>query len=110
MTITTEGLKDLVAERIDLKAQEAEIKERLAMIDGLIIDELGTGITPVGDVKVQVSTRKTLNNKALAAQYTPEAYPSLYKPVLDTAVVKEQFAPSALEPFYTVSAPFVTVK
>ncbi|MFD2839355.1 hypothetical protein ACFSYH_02055 [Populibacterium corticicola] len=103
--------EQLVREAVKLQAEQEAIKERLDTIKTILVTDLGSGTHEVGEHKVQVreGTRR-LSSTRLTKAYPADQYPQLYKTAIDTAAVKANFAPVALEDFYDVGAATVTFK
>ena len=94
------ALEQLVARRVELKADAEYIAEQIEQIDAQLIDLLGTvGTHDVAGTKVQIREYSRTDLKKLAADYPADQYPALYATSLDSAAVKKQFAPAALEQY-----------
>ncbi|KAB1647496.1 hypothetical protein F8O06_02850 [Pseudoclavibacter sp. CFCC 14310] len=108
---TDEQLRALAIERLDLAAEIAERKERIEQIDEVLlqhITEPRTDLVAGFKVRIQQGARR-IDAKKIEKAYPAAQYPGLYAAKLDTAAVKKQFAPAALEAFQTQSAPTVHI-
>lgn len=101
----------LVNEAIALQTQMEQAKERLDEIKIQLINRRKPGTHSIGDHKVQIRAGvRRLNSSRLAAAFPVEQFPKLYKAAFDTAAVKHEFAPTALEQYYDTGAPVVSFK
>ncbi|QZY52900.1 hypothetical protein [Leucobacter tenebrionis] len=94
----------------ELKAMAERIKEEKETLDARLVEALGEGTHKHEHATVTISRRGTVDKKRLAADYPAESFPTLYEPVISTDAMKQQFAPAALEPYKTYSAPSVTIR
>lgn len=104
---------ELVDERASLQADVEFIKERIAQIDGQLIERLPIGVTEIGDTKVEVREYSRLDTKWIEENYPVSQYPQLYKvtaPAVDAAAVKKQFAPAVLEEHKVRGAKSVVIR
>ena len=85
----------LNARRDELKAEIAEL-----LPDGGI----------VGDSKVSVTHRRTLNSRLIEKEYPYEKYPAFYKHTLNTTAVRQALGTERLEKFQAKESLTVTVK
>lgn len=101
----------LVNEAVSLQAQAEQIKERLDEIKIQLINKKAPGTHTIGDHKVQIRAGvRRLSSTRLAKDFPAETFPQLYKNSFDTAAVKNEFAPAALEQYYDIGAPVVSFK
>ena len=109
---TEQTVDNLVLRRVELDDLIARATEEKQTINLQIIEKLGDGTHETQHAKVVIARRGTLDAKQLEAAYPAEQFPQLYTTStrLDTAQVKKEFAPTALEQFKTYSAPSVTIK
>lgn len=105
------NLVALAEEAVTLNAQAEQIKERLDEIKAILVNEAGAGTHTLGVHKVQIRAGvRRLNTSRLTATYPADQFPQLYKNAIDTAAVKNQFAPAALEDFYELGSAVVSFK
>lgn len=104
---------ELVEERASLKADQEHIAERIAQIDLLLIERLGTvGTHDVDGTKVEVREYSRLDTAWIEGEYPQSQYPQLYKTstAVDLAAVKKQFAPAVLDEHKVRGAKSIVVK
>ncbi|MDY5159549.1 hypothetical protein [Actinotignum urinale] len=105
-----ETIEQLVNLALSLRAEKQQCEEALAVTNEKIAQLLPTGGT-VGDHRVNVTRRKTLNIKQLEKAYPVAKFAHLYEPKLSTSAVKNAFSPTQLERFKTESStPTVTIR
>ncbi|QIK83010.1 hypothetical protein [Sanguibacter sp. HDW7] len=106
--IDIEQLAAELAKRQDAIAADVD---RIAEIKAILATRLPIGSLAVGDYKVIVKAgARRLSTSRLTAAFPVESYPALYKAALDTAAVKEQFAPAALAEYQDQGKPTVEVR
>lgn len=97
---TAPTVAELVATRVELKADMEYIQGRIDEIDAQIIAALGTvGTHDVDGTKVQVREYSSTDKARLQADYPAEQFPQLYELTLSTAALRKQFAPAALDAY-----------
>lgn len=106
------NVDDLVLQRVHIDDQIARLQEQKELVNAQLINQLGDGTHPTKHAKIVISRRGTLDAKKIEAAYPADQFEQLYttSTKLDTAKVKKEFAPAALESFKTYSAPSVTIK
>jgi hypothetical protein len=108
-TATLPTLAEDVARRVALKERADHIAQEIALID----DRLRThdfGNHDAGEYQLQVQHNRRLDAAAIEARFPVAQYPHLYKPAVNTAALKENFAPVELEKFYVEGAPKIMVR
>jgi hypothetical protein len=101
----------LVGEYVSVRSLRDDAAGRLKEIQAAILEawpELGT--FKAGEHKLIISTRATLDEALVEAEWPPGEFPDLYALKLDTKEVRNQVAPKDLEPFTNISAPTVSVR
>ena len=107
---TEQHVDEWVLRRVELDAIIARATEEKQQLNQQLIEKLGDGTHETRHARVIVSRRGTIDAKKLATDYPAVQYPTLYKHVIDNDRVKAEFAPTALEPYKSFSAPSVTIK
>lgn len=79
-TITTEKLKELALELVNIQTDIAALKEEAAKIEATL-KALPAGKYEAGDATLTVSHPRRFNEKKFTATYTPEAFPQFYQTV-----------------------------
>lgn len=104
-------IEQLAAELAKRQEAIAADVDRIAEIKAILATRLPVGTLAVGDYEVIVKAgARRLSTSRLAAAFPVETHPSLYKPTLDTAAVKAQFAPVALAEYQDQGKPTVEVR
>lgn len=113
-TTTTEQpsfqAQNAVEELSTIKTEIDHLTGRKRDLEKVLVHELGNGTHEVAGLKVQVSTPRTLDPKAVEAAYPALENAALYKTVLDADAVKRAFAPNVLESFKKDGTTRVTLK
>lgn len=86
----------------DLQSEEAALIAQ-------IIENTPMGKTEAGDWVVSISTSRRLDTKRLEERFPVTQYPHLYRPVINTPAVRENFSPIELRQFETETSPSVKV-
>lgn len=107
--------EDLVAERVALKAQEANVKARLAEIDDEIRAAVEAGRlaskTVFGDLVLSVRPGNArIDEEALAAEYPEDWFGELYVSKVNTKRVRELLPVEEVAKFEKRGTPVVSVK
>ena len=79
-TITTEKLKELALELVNIQTNIATLKEEAARIEAQL-KSLPAGKYEAGDATLTVSHPRRFNEKKFTATYSPEAFPQFYQTV-----------------------------
>lgn len=79
-TLTTEKLKELALELVNIQTNIATLKEEAAQIEAQL-KSLPAGKYEAGDATLTVSHPRRFNEKKFAATYSPEAFPQFYQTV-----------------------------
>lgn len=104
-------LDQLAAELVKRQAAIEADKERCDEIRAVLRRRLPRGTTSTGSHQVLVKAgARRLNAGRLTAAYPVVARPELYRPVIDTAAVKQRIAPVDLVAFQDEGTPVVEVK
>lgn len=94
-----ESILALAHERADLVARKAAIEASIKSIDEEIEARAGNEEFRDGAIRVFVQANERVNYKALAADYPEAEHPDLYSSSIDTAKVKQEFAPADLDAY-----------
>lgn len=89
-----------------IAAAQAELDEIKAEVATWPIDKYLAGT----DAQIVVQAWRKRDDDRFLADYNFEAYPHLYKFVIDTQAVKNEIAPVDLEPYMVAQAPRVSFK
>lgn len=102
----------LLERRATLKADAEYIADELERIDAQLIEWVGgePGTHDVAGVKVEVREYTRTDTKAIERDFPAAEYPQLYTRALDSAAVKAQFAPAALERYRIKGKKSVVIK
>ena len=79
-TLTTEKLKELALELVNIQTNIAALKEEAALIEAQL-KSLPAGRYEAGDATLTVSHPRRFNEKKFTATYSPEAFPQFYQTV-----------------------------
>lgn len=101
---------ELIARRATLKADAEYIQDEIDRIDAALILRFPVGTHDVDGTKVQIREYTRTDPTAIAADYPAGEYPQLYGTTLDMDVVKQQFAPAALEQYVIRGKKSVVIK
>lgn len=108
-TMTLPSIQEDVARRVEIEEQIARLKGEMDMInDRLRVQPYGNH--DAGDWQLQIQHNRRLDAERISQRFPVAQYPHLYKPTIDTAAVKENFAPIELEKFYIEGAAKVVVR
>lgn len=92
-----------------LNAKIAELTELRDSIKARITEHVDFGTYEAGYLKVTVRHNRRLNAERFAARYSPDEHPALFKPVPDTAAIKQLLAPVDTADLYDEGTPVVVV-
>lgn len=107
MSMTTE---ELVARRVHINEQIDRLTQEKQQIDEKLREEHDLGKHEVGDWTLTVRANRRLNAQRFEQRFPVAQYPHLYRAAVDSAALKDNFAPVDLEQFYDVGAPVLVVK
>ncbi|RSX53965.1 hypothetical protein D2E25_0271 [Bifidobacterium goeldii] len=94
---------------IDNQIKELQ-EERESIKQQILVSHPTPGTYEAGALTVTVKNgARRLDARKLEKAYPADKYPQLYKNALDTKMVRQQFAPAALEAYQTASSPTVVV-
>jgi hypothetical protein len=99
-----EVLTELVKREAQFAAEAMAIAEKCKHIRAVLMENLEIGTHPLAGRKVMISVPRTTDYAAIAETYAFDTNPHLYKTVLDTAALKEHFAPAELNKFKSPGA------
>ncbi|MBT2484827.1 MULTISPECIES: hypothetical protein [unclassified Microbacterium] len=103
-------IEEMVARRVHLDEQIARLTDEKKQIDEKLREEHDYGTIPAGEWRVSIGRNPQFLKEDFEKRFPVAMYPHLYKPVPDTAQVKEFFAPVELKKFYAEGAKKITVK
>lgn len=102
---TDAELRVLGEEYVNLLELKADLEQRMGEIQD-VFRALPFGAHMAGDhLKLSVQHNIRRDDAKFMSEYPYEAFPHLYKPAIDSAVVKREFAPADLEAFQIEGAP-----
>lgn len=96
--------------RAELKAQIETLDFEVKLIENRLRESFDYGSHPVGDYRVRIDHNRRMDTSAIESTHPVERFPHLYKAVINTAAVKDYFAPVDLEKFYVEGAPKLVVQ
>ncbi len=86
-------------ERQSIDSQIKELTKRRDAIDAEILEVLADGKHVGNSLILEATTWSATDYEALAEAFPYESYPQLYSAKIDTAKVKDSFAPAALDSY-----------
>lgn len=92
-----------------LKETVENAKIEMEMIRQTLADKYPEG-TRIGQSRLTVSYRASLNVRALTSAYPPDMFPQFYKQNIDIEKVKQHFAPQTIETYKTPPTKVITIK
>lgn len=109
-----------MASKMTVQEQKAARYEEIAAIIAPLLDEqkeiteyfrgLPRGSHEIGNLNVSIQANRTFDAKRFEAEYPEELNPEFYKKSVDSASIKNGFAPVELDAFYNTGAPKVVIK